>query len=77
MTKREFIQQAALQFAGALVKVYDEQASGLVENLEIQSKMLASNATTLAFELAEKLEFDFDEIYLNDFFDPEVRIRIK
>ena len=77
MTKREFIQQAALQFSAALVKVYDEQACGLIENLEIQSKMLSSNATTLAFELAEKLEFDFNEIYLDDFFDPEVRIRIK
>lgn len=77
MTKREFIQQAALQFAAALVKVYDEQATGLVENLEIQSKRLAQNATTLAFELAEKLEFDFNEIYLDVFFDPEVRIRVK
>lgn len=56
MNKKEFIQQATIQMAAALVKVYDEQASGLVEDLENQSGKLALDATHLALDLAETLE---------------------
>lgn len=63
MNKREFIQQAALQFAAALVKVYDEQASGLVEDLENQSEKLALDATHLSLDLAERLETNYTELY--------------
>ena len=60
MNKREFIQQATLRYSAALVKVYDEQASGLVEDLENQSGKLALDATHLALDLAETLEEEFN-----------------
>ena len=60
MNKKEFIQQATLRYAAALVKVYDEQASGLVEDLENQSGKLALDATHLALDLAETLEEEFN-----------------
>lgn len=69
MNKREFIQQAALQFAAALVKVYDEQASGLVEDLENQSVKLALDATHLALDLAETLEEEFNNFTGTEVFD--------
>jgi hypothetical protein len=72
MNKREFIQQAALQFAAALVKVYDEQASGLVEDLENQSGKLALDATHLAIDLAETLEEEFNNFTGKEVFDYEV-----
>lgn len=60
MNKKEFIQQATLRYAAALVKVYDEQASGFVEDLENQSGKLALDATHLALDLAETLEEEFN-----------------
>ena len=63
MNKREFIQQATIKMAAALVKVYDEQASGLVEDLENQSEKLALDATHLAIDLAERLETNYKELY--------------
>ena len=60
MNKKEFIHQATLRYAAALVKVYDEQASGLVEDLENQSGKLALDATHLALDLAETLEEEFN-----------------
>ena len=71
MNKREFIQQAALQFAAALVKVYDEQASGLVEDLENQSEKLALDATHLALDLAETLEEELNNFTGTEVFDYE------
>lgn len=70
MNKREFIQQATIQMAAALVKVYDEQASGLVEDLENQSEKLALDATHLAIDLAETLEDEyknFTDTYVFDY----------
>lgn len=63
MNKKQFIQQATIQMAAALVKVYDEQASGLVEDLENQSEKLALDATNLSLDLAERLETNYTELY--------------
>lgn len=71
MNKREFIQQATLRYAAALVKVYDEQASGLVEDLENQSEKLALDATHLALDLAETLEEEFNNFTGTEVFDYE------
>ena len=70
MNKREFIQQAPLRYAAALVKVYGEQASGLVEDLENPSEKLALDATHLALDLAETLEDEyknFTDTYVFDY----------
>lgn len=63
MNKREFIQKASIHIAAALVKVYDETAEGLVDDIVNRSEELASNATTIAFDLAEKLETNYTELY--------------
>ena len=63
MNKKEFNHQATLRYAAALVKVYDEQASGLVEDLENQSEKLALDATHLSIDLAERLETNYTERY--------------
>lgn len=77
MNKREFIQQATLQFGAALCKVYDEQAAGLVENIGSRSMELAADATTLAFDLAEKLGSEYCKLFHDEIFDDEIRIRIR
>lgn len=69
MNKREFIQKASIQIAAALVKAYDETAEGLLDDIENRSKELASNATTLAFDLAERLETNYTELYREYVFD--------
>ena len=45
------------------MKAYDETAEGLLDDIENRSKELASNATTLAFDLAERLETKYTELY--------------
>lgn len=56
--KREFIQEAALRFGAALVKCYDETASGIIGNQEAIEN-LASHSSALAFELADRVEKEY------------------
>ena len=55
MTRREFVQRAAIQFGAALVKCYDEHADGIVENMDAYPK-LVSQAGNMASDLAFYLE---------------------
>jgi hypothetical protein len=69
--KREFIQQAAINFGAAMVKVMDEQSDGIVDNAAANQKV-SENATELAFDLAETLEIKYEELYEDSVFDEEV-----
>lgn len=47
MTPSEFLQQAMIHVGAALVKVYDEQSDGIVDN-EATQNALARNARDIA-----------------------------
>jgi hypothetical protein len=69
--KREFIQQAAIHFGAAMVKVMDEQAGGIINNPASQAKV-SETAINLAVDLAEALDERYEELYEDDVFDQEV-----
>jgi hypothetical protein len=60
--KREFIQEATIQIGAALVKVFDEGATGIIGNGDAAVD-LAEEATNLACELAETLENSYRQTY--------------
>lgn len=47
MTPSEFLQQAMIHVGAALVKVYDEQSDGIIDN-EAAQNALAKNACDIA-----------------------------
>ena len=52
MTPSEFLQQAMIHVGAALVKVYDEQCDGIVDN-EAAQNALAKNALDIAQTLLD------------------------
>ena len=55
MTKKEFMTEAVLRIGAALVKVMDEQATGIL-NYKGARNELAKNAWLIAKELTEVVE---------------------
>ena len=47
MTPSEFLQQAMIHVGAALVKVYDEQSDGIIDN-QVDQNALARNARDIA-----------------------------
>lgn len=69
-SKREFIQEAAIQIGAAMVKVMDEQHNGIIDNPDASAK-LADNASNIAIDLADKLEDKYECCFDEEIFDQE------
>jgi hypothetical protein len=68
MTPEEFLQQAMIHVGAALVKVYDEQSDGIIDN-QTDQNALARNARDIAHALLDTA-FDGEIFKTNDFVKP-------
>lgn len=68
MTPSEFLQQAMIHVGAALVKVYDEQSDGIIDNQTAQNA-LARNARDIAHALLDTA-FDGEIFKAQDFVKP-------
>ena len=68
MTPSEFLQQAMIHVGAALVKVYDEQSDGIVDN-QVDQNALARNARDIAHALLDTA-FDGEIFKTQDFVKP-------
>lgn len=68
MTPSEFLQQAMIHVGAALVKVYDEQSDGIIDNKTDQNA-LAKNARDIAHALLDTA-FDGEIFKAQDFVKP-------
>ena len=68
MTPSEFLQQAMIHVGAALVKVYDEQSDGIIDN-EATQNALARNARDIAHALLDTA-FAAEIFKTNDFVKP-------
>ena len=70
MTPSEFLQQAMIHVGAALVKVYDEQSDGIVNN-EAAQVALADNAVSIMANLEEAATLNPNGIFFDDEDDEE------
>lgn len=68
MTPDEFLQKAMIHVGAALVKVYDEQSDGIIDNQTAQNA-LARNARDIAHALLDTA-FDGEIFKAQDFVKP-------
>lgn len=68
MTPSEFLQQAMIHVGAALVKVYDEQSDGIIDN-QVDQNALARNARDIAHALLDTA-FDGAIFKTQDFVKP-------
>jgi hypothetical protein len=68
MTPEEFLQQAMIHVGAALVKVYDEQSDGIIDN-QTDQNALARNARDIAHALLDTA-FDGEIFKAQDFVKP-------
>ena len=68
MTPEEFLKKAIIHVGAALVKVYDEQSDGIINNMTAQNA-LAKNARDIAHALLDTA-FDGEIFKTQDFVKP-------
>ena len=68
MTPEEFLQNAMIHVGAALVKVYDEQSDGIIDN-QVDQNALARNARDIAHALLDTA-FDGEIFKTQDFVKP-------